>query len=62
MIMSTSTQRQTEGHEHPDRGSISMYHEGTPMILDPGDGWCGYNCKQHAPVGLDLVWVGDWES
>ena len=58
MIMSTSTQRQTEGHEHPDRGSISMYHEGTPMILDPGDGWCGYNCTQRAPVGLDLAWLG----
>ena len=42
-IMSTSTQRQTEGHEHPDRGSISLYHEGTPIVLDPGDGWCGYN-------------------
>lgn len=49
MVMSTSTQRQTEGHEHPDRGSISMYHQGTPIILDPGDGWCGYNWFEPVP-------------
>ena len=36
MIMSTSTQRQTEGHEHPDRGSFSLYSHGTPLVLDPG--------------------------
>ena len=42
-IMSTSTQRQTEGHEHPDRGSFSLYAHGTPLVLDPGVGWCGYN-------------------
>ena len=40
--MSTTTQRQTEGHEHPDRGSLSLYHDGTPLVLDPGVGWCGY--------------------
>jgi hypothetical protein len=43
LIISTSTQRQTEGHEHPDRGSFSMYHDGIPLVLDPGVGWCGYN-------------------
>ena len=43
MIVSTSTQRQTEGHEHPDRGSFSLYSHGTPLVLDPGVGWCGYN-------------------
>ena len=42
MIVSTSTQRQTEGHEHPDRGSFSLYAHGTPIVLDPGVGWCGY--------------------
>ena len=42
-IMSTSTQRQTEGHEHPDRGSFSLYSHETPIVLDPGVGWCGYN-------------------
>ena len=42
-IMSTSTQRQTEGHEHPDRGSFSLYSHNTPIVLDPGVGWCGYN-------------------
>eukprot|EP00729_Bicosta_minor_P006429 gene6429-14359_t len=42
-IMSTSTQRQTEGHEHPDRGSFSLYAHGTPLVVDPGVGWCGYN-------------------
>ena len=41
--MSTSTQRQTEGHEHPDRGSFSLYSHNTPIVLDPGVGWCGYN-------------------
>ena len=34
-LMSTTTQRQTEGHEHPDRGSFSLYHQGTPIVLDP---------------------------
>ena len=43
LILTTSTQRQTEGHEHPDRGSFSLYHGGTPLVLDPGVGWCGYN-------------------
>ena len=42
LVMSTTTQRQTEGHEHPDRGSISLYHDGIPLVLDPGVGWCGY--------------------
>jgi hypothetical protein len=42
-IMTTSTQRQTEGHEHPDRGSFSLYSRGVPLVLDPGVGWCGYN-------------------
>jgi hypothetical protein len=42
LVMSTTTQRQTEGHEHPDRGSISLYHDGVPLVLDPGVGWCGY--------------------
>eukprot|EP00943_MAST-04B_sp_MAST-4B-sp1_P001448 g1448.t1 len=42
-IMSTSSQRQTEGHEHPDRGSFSLYSHNTPIVLDPGVGWCGYN-------------------
>ena len=42
LLMSTATQRQTEGHEHPDRGSINLWHEGTPLIADPGDGWSGY--------------------
>ena len=43
LILTTSTQRQTEGHEHPDRGSFSLYHGGVPLVLDPGVGWCGYN-------------------
>ena len=30
-------------HEHPDRGSFSLYSHGTPLVLDPGVGWCGYN-------------------
>ena len=42
LVMSTTTQRQTEGHEHPDRGSFSLYHDGIPLVLDPGVGWCGY--------------------
>eukprot|EP01051_Picozoa_sp_SAG22_P001147 SAG22_NODE_42_length_25431_cov_5.091580_5_plen_945_part_00 len=49
-LMSTSTQRQTEGHEHPDRGSFSLYHEGVPLVLDPGDGWCGYNWFGKSPL------------
>lgn len=42
-IMSTATQRQTEGHEHPDRGSFSLYSHDVPLVIDPGVGWCGYN-------------------
>eukprot|EP01043_Picozoa_sp_COSAG02_P060025 COSAG02_NODE_7760_length_2859_cov_8.272464_4_plen_95_part_00 len=47
LLMSTTTQRQTEGHEHPDRGSVSLYHDGVPLVLDPGVGWCGYQWFNH---------------
>jgi hypothetical protein len=42
LLLSTSTQRQLEDHEHPDRGSLSLYSGGVPMVLDPGVGWSGY--------------------
>ena len=35
LLLSTSTQRQFDSHEHPDRGSFSLYHQGTPIVLDP---------------------------
>jgi hypothetical protein len=50
LIMTTSTQRQTEGHEHPDRGSFSLYSHGTPLVVDPGVGWCGYMWFAHVPA------------
>lgn len=49
LVMSTSTQRQTEGHEHPDRGSLNLWHDGVPLIADPGDGWSGYQWDAFPP-------------
>ena len=43
LLLSTSTQRQFDSHEHPDRGSMSLYGGGAPLVVDPGVGWSGYN-------------------
>ena len=52
-LMSTTTQRQTEGHEHPDRGSFSLYHQGTPIVLDP--------VSRHDIAGIWVAFFSRWQ-